>query len=361
MQDTKEPLIPSINKEEDQETRQAEASQPLQLGMKTDEEMNEPFLPLGHMGVDDDSPRRREAAKASKWAYVSMTVAAFCFFASCFCVKAAYEWYNVTTYDVVLVRVLSLAIFILIYSAIARQNPCHVPVEEVKFLVLRCIAGMGSMFAYFYGLKILPLGKAELIFNVNPIFTAILCNIFLRESLPRYDLISAIAAFIGIYLVSFSNYETQESDQFTGIFIVLIAAIAASISNTLTRKMSKSVYFLTGSFYFSIVSSIACIIPVAAGQPSKVYTFARMELGCVLLLCLLAVFAFVGQLLMNLSFKLEEGRKVSSIKYTQVVYAFLADYLVFGTMVIATDLVGAGLILGTFMVIAILRCSGKIR
>ena len=142
---------------------------------------------------------------------------------------------------------------------------------------------------------------------------------------------------------------------------MLIAAIACGFSNTLSRKISADVYFLTGSLYLAILSSLACIVPLVVWEPEEVTSFPSMELGCALLLSGFAVLAFAAHLLMSLAFKLGEGRKVSVLKYTQVVYAFIADYLVFGSPVIVTDLVAAVLILGTFLVIAICRCSGKIR
>ena len=142
---------------------------------------------------------------------------------------------------------------------------------------------------------------------------------------------------------------------------MLVAAIACGCSNTLNRKMSKNVYFLTGTLYLAIFLALACIVPVVVWEPAEVTTFGDMELNCALFLAGFAVLAFASHLLMSIALKLEEGRKVSVLKYTQVVYAYIVDYLVFATPVIATDLVGAGLILGTFTVIAICRCAGKIR
>ena len=279
------------------------------------EDVNEPFLPLGK-GLEDDSERKRAAERQARWAYFAMAVSALFAFGAGFCVKAIYEWYGGKLYEVVAVRAVSLALFSGIYAAFDKRNPFRVPLPELPFLVLRILAGAVSMVGFLYALRLLPIGKAVLVYNINPIFTAVLCNIFLRESLPRYDLLPAIAAFLGIFLVAFSNYGADASEQFTGIFVVLVSAIACGCSNTLNRKMSKNVYFLSGTLYLAIVLVLACIVPVVVWDPAEVTTFADMELGCALFLAGFAVLAFASHLLMSLALKLEEGRKVSALKYT---------------------------------------------
>ena len=132
-----------------------------------------------------------------------MAISSLCIFGTSFCVKAIYEWYDGRLYDVIVVRVVSLALFIGIYSAIDKPNPFRIPPKEIPYLIFRIIAGVISMVGYFYGLKLLPLSKAELFYNINPIFTAILCNILLRESLPPYDLLPVVAAFLGMFIVGF--------------------------------------------------------------------------------------------------------------------------------------------------------------
>ena len=66
--------------------------EPLVLGIQN-EDVNEPFLPLGKMGLEDDSARKREAERKAKWAYAAMAVSALFSFGAGFCVKAIYEWY----------------------------------------------------------------------------------------------------------------------------------------------------------------------------------------------------------------------------------------------------------------------------
>ena len=61
---------------------------------------------------------------------------------------------------------------------------------------------------------------------------------------------------------------------------------------------------------------------------------------------------------MSIAYKFEKAGRVVAFKYTEIVYAFLFDWLM-QVSIAATDIVGAALIAGSLLTITLLNSRAK--
>ena len=73
------------------------------------------------------------------------------------------------------------------------------------------------------------------------------------------------------------------------------------------------------------------------------------------------VFAFLGHWTVILAFKYEKGGRVAAVRYTMIIYGLAVDWLHYRIPIAWTDIVGALLIGGSFLLVAYLRGTNKIR
>jgi len=80
-----------------------------------------------------------------------------------------------------------------------------VPKEARYLLMTRFFVGSSAVIGFFYALTLTVATKATLLYNLQPIFLAVMAYIFLKESLDLIDMITLIGAFIGVAFISLKN------------------------------------------------------------------------------------------------------------------------------------------------------------
>ena len=78
----------------------------------------------------------------------------------------------------------------------------NVPRKFHKIIVLRACTGFLGMQGIYSSVKYLPVSTASCIVFTIPIWSAVGAFIFLKESLSKYDVLSIIAAFLGVIVIN---------------------------------------------------------------------------------------------------------------------------------------------------------------
>ena len=75
----------------------------------------------------------------------------------------------------------------------------------------------------FYAIKFIPMTKANLIFNINPLTIAIAGYFILNEKLTRLSVFALIGAFAGIILFNIHKNETKSVSDLYYLGIALMS------------------------------------------------------------------------------------------------------------------------------------------
>ena len=107
----------------------------------------------------------------------------------------------------------------------------------------------------------MPVGTANCIFAVMPIFMALIAYFYLNEKITRYEIIPIFTSFIGIIIINNppEDESAKSSDKLTyssrdiliGTLFALSGAVGGAIANTTKRLMKTGINFSISPFWFA--------------------------------------------------------------------------------------------------------------
>jgi len=226
----------------------------------------------------------------------------------------------------------------------ARRSPWG---NRRGLLLTRGLFGLGGLLCFFYALTRLPLADATVIMYTNPIWTALLAGLLLRERVSPRVLVCSVAALIGVLLVA------RPSFLFGGgtplplgpVLIALAGALFAAGAYVSVRALRRSEDVLVVVFWFPLVATPATL-PIML--PDAVWP-NPLELAALLGIGVTVQFA---QVFLTKGLHLEPAGRATAVSYVQVVFAGLWGALAFGEIPPATSLLGAGIIIAAAVVVA---------
>lgn len=142
------------------------------------------------------------------------------------CCKLAYRNNsNLNGFDYMIVRATSMALMSALQVGYLRLNVFDIKKGYRTKLLIRCLAGGFGMPCYFMALKYIPASKGALIFNIHPLFVAVLAYFLLKESITKMKIFTVVGAFIGVAIFAQSkNDPTVASDSYYfGICLVAVS------------------------------------------------------------------------------------------------------------------------------------------
>lgn len=231
------------------------------------------------------------------------------------------------------------------------------------YIIIRGIIGFSVAIFVYSGVQLLNLGDAMSLFSTFPIWTIIICYIFLKENIHRFHIISLIFGMIGIILVSqptfiFSHSNTNHINEL-GVFYELLAAIFNGFAFLILRKM-KNIQAIYAIYSYSICCIIGSTIYglIYGFQNWKGIDFNNVinnGYKDILVLICVGIFGFGGQLFMTKSTQFVEASVGSLVRSTDVVFAYLWQILIFGVTPTYITVIGSICIVSAVVIIAIRR------
>lgn len=209
--------------------------------------------------------------------------------------------------------------------------------ENIPALFGRSIAGTLGLLCNFYALGQLNLSDANMLNKLSPFF-AILFSVLILGEKPNFIQLAGVAvAFLGSVFIIKPGFENAP----------LIPALAgaagglgAGLAYTFVRKLgangenSKRIIF-----FFSAFSCLFCL-------PFFVFDFAPMSILQTVYLILAGTFACIGQLGITKAYLCAPAKEISVYDYTQVVFAAILGFFVFGDIPDYLSIIGYVLICG---------------
>jgi drug/metabolite transporter (DMT)-like permease len=238
---------------------------------------------------------------------------------------------SVPVIEIAWIRYLIFVGFALVLTI--RSGPGRFRVRRPGLQVARGLGLVASSLAFIFALRYLPLADASAIGFVSPLLTAMLAVPMLGEVVGLRRWIAAIIGLVGVLVVVRPG---------TGAFhpaalLVFLSSLAWAISSVLTRWVagidSSATTMLwsacTGAFILSAVLPFEFMAPTPAEF---------------LLLLMLGMIASTGQYLTVLAYRHAAASVLAPFSYSQLIWATVLGFVVFGAIPDHWTFVGAAII-----------------
>lgn len=202
--------------------------------------------------------------------------------------------------------------------------------SNIPALLGRSLFGTLGLLCNFYALGQLNLSDANMLNKLSPFF-AIIFSVFLLKEKPNViQLLGVTVAFTGSVLIIKPGFDNP---RVIPAIAGVLGGMGAGAAYTFVRKLgengenSKRIVF-----YFSAFSCLFCV-------PFMIAEYEPMTAVQTLFLVLAGTFACVGQLGITKAYLCAPAKEISVYDYTQVVFAAILGFFVFGDL---PDLLSVG-------------------
>lgn len=209
--------------------------------------------------------------------------------------------------------------------------------KNVPALLGRSFFGTVGLLCNFYAIDKLVLADANMLNKLSPFF-AIVFSIFLLSERPMaVQVLSVFAAFVG------SAFIIKPSLGGYAVFPAIVGAtggMGAGLAYTFVRYLGgKGENSFRIIFFFSAFSSLVCI-------PFMLADFEPFSLKSLIFLICAGISASVGQFGITKAYVCAPAKEISVYDYTQVLFAALFGFLIFGQIPDFLSVIGYCLICG---------------
>jgi len=203
--------------------------------------------------------------------------------------------------------------------------------------LLRGAIGIAMLSLFTYGLKTLSLAQAYSIFFIGPILVTALSVFVLGERVDVARWIAIVGGMAGVLVV----LRPTGTGFFTlGGLAVLTAAVCYAVSAVSGRVLARTDRGEHMMFWLMVLMAMGAT-PLAAPA------WVPVQAGHWLLILLLAISGFFGQLALTEAFSHGEASVVAPFEYTALAWGVAIDWFMWKTLPDEYTLLGAAIIIGS--------------
>lgn len=205
--------------------------------------------------------------------------------------------------------------------------------QRIGAHLVRTFTGLTAMYCFFFAIAHLRLGEAVLLNFSSPLFIAIIALIWLKEPASKLVIIAIFIGFAGVLLIL-----KPGSGVFTAIALVGVASgVFVALAMVSIRNLSSTETTVSIVFYFSFLSTIISAIPLIWRWEMPDLKVWGVMLGA-------GFIATKAQLLMTYAYRLAPAAKIGAFAYTNVIFATIFGWLLWGETFDYISVIGACLI-----------------
>lgn len=199
--------------------------------------------------------------------------------------------------------------------------------------LVRGLAGVTSMYCYFYAVAHLPLAEAVLFNYTTPLFVPFIAALWLREPIPPKLWAGIGIGFLGVLFILKPGQAL-----FTPVALIgLASGVLAALAVTGVRRLTRTEPAWRIVFYFSLVSTLVAAMPLPLRWQTP-------DASLWLLLVVMGAIASLGQLLLTRAYAHAPAAQVGPFSYSTVVFAAAAGWGLWGEVLDIYSLSGALLV-----------------
>ncbi|MBC2777948.1 DMT family transporter [Parasphingopyxis marina] len=203
--------------------------------------------------------------------------------------------------------------------------------------VWRAAVGLSSMYFVYWSVSLLPLAEATTLGFAAPFFATSLSALFLAERVGIYRWSAIAVGFVGVLIVTqpFSGHLPL-----MGVAVGLAAALGVGCVSVTIRSISRTETSEAIVLWFAVIA----IVPLGMMQPFVMQSHDSW--GWILLL-LVGLFGGLGQIFITASLRLAPISVVMPFDYSQLLWAVMLGWLIWGDIPPAATWIGAAIITAT--------------
>jgi drug/metabolite transporter (DMT)-like permease len=206
-----------------------------------------------------------------------------------------------------------------------------------KYLFLRSLCGTIGILCNFYAVDHLVLADASMLNKMSPFFAILFGILILKEKINLFQGLCVITAFTGTLFVI---KPTPSNLACFPALIGLLGGLTAGMAYTYVRALGTR--GVKGPFIVFFFSAFSCI----AVLPYIILNFEPMTLKQLCMLLLAGLAASGGQFGVTYAYKYAPAREISIYDYTQVIFAAILGFIVFGQLPDGLSFIGYTIICG---------------
>ncbi|MBK8247296.1 MAG: DMT family transporter [Gemmatimonadetes bacterium] len=245
---------------------------------------------------------------------------------------------------------------VLSYAACRQAGVRDVLGTNRRLLLLRGTLGALGLLGFFHSLVRNPLAEANLLQYTNPIFAILIAGVWLKERVGRAELVSLAVCIVGVVCITRPAFLFGIHEHALLPMNVLIGVTGALFSGSayaVVRRIGHSEHPTVVVFYLPLMG-LALSLPLSLGE-----WMAPTGREWVLLLGT-GITTQVAQTYMTRGLRLETAARATTTGYLQIVFATAWGALVLGEWPSGWTLLGAGLIVGSALWLALGRQRGGV-
>lgn len=203
------------------------------------------------------------------------------------------------------------------------------------FLFLRSVTGVLGIFGNFYALDRIPIADALMLNKLSPFFAVIFSAIFLRERIKSFPLFCTITALLGAVLVVRPGAEIFSNP---AALVAFIGGAGAGAAYTCVRVLGR--LKVKGAIIVAFFSAFSCLLCTPCFLHFTPMSFKQWA---ALIMC--GVSAAGGQFGITYAYYYASARDVSIYDYSNVIFAAILAYFIFGQVPVALSFIGYAVII----------------
>ena len=182
--------------------------------------------------------------------------------------------------------------------------------------------------------------NAVLFFSINPIFSVLLENIFLKEKVTQREIISLIIAVFGVSIVAYYDFNFSYDNLFGDILSIICAFFFAAyflIGRVVLRRIDGLHYMMSvyiSAAFFSLLACIFFSVPL--------FDYSLRNWTCFTSLAIIPT--ILGHTCLNLSLKEIKASTLSILTLTEPVMAAFGAYIFYNESIEPVSILGFVLI-----------------
>lgn len=198
----------------------------------------------------------------------------------------------------------------------------------------RSIAGLTGMTCSFFAVQRLALTEATAFTFAAPLFMTALSALMLREVIGRHRWGAVLVGFVGVLIM----VRPQPGHMnLTGVGFALTAALGSALAMVQIRQISATEKGATIVFYFTLAGTLL-------GLGVSVFDWVTPDPKTLAVLIFSGLIGGVGQLFLTEAIRVAPVGVVAPFDYTQLIWATILGYLIWGELPRPVTLAGAAVV-----------------
>lgn len=210
----------------------------------------------------------------------------------------------------------------------------------------RSACSVGALVFGVYAVTSIPLANVQAIAMTNGVFTMLFAVLFLRERAGWREVVAGIVALVGAVIVAGPGTAGAAGWALMGVLSAFAQAVTwggevVLLRATAARESASRILFK--------VNMLAAVMVLVIGG----WFWEDMNLDTFLLIVAMGPIAIVGQVCNIRAFRIADATSLVPVRYTGILFAAMFGILIFDEWPDASAIVGAVLIVGGAMWLAL--------